>query len=275
MLVNITSAFPRRPVRILRTGIPSVLGLGFLALVMLAAGAGAAFWTAPDIVQDVQIHADPVEVPQGRITSGKCSTRLVLVSCDATLSYSVDARRYTKSVSILFLDIHFGNYTAGVVRSASQPQLATLDIGLDALWNRIGTAIAMVGFCVAIGIGLILRAMQTARLKRAAATPGPLLPVAVTVKQATKNWRGKNLSCAYEVNGRRGKFQERFRKNEEPFFLDRNMVLGVMPENGTTPLLVDEALSRLELSDAERYAIHAARQQGMAQPPQGYPAPAR
>lgn len=271
MLVNIQSAFPRRTIRILRTGVPSVLGLVFLALVVLAMGVGAAAWTVPGIVRDVQIHGDPVDAPQGRISSGKCSARLVLVSCDATLTYIADGRRYTSSVSILFLDIHFGDYTAAVVRSASRPELATLDIGLDALWNRIGTALAIVGFCLAGAVMLPLRAVQAARLKRMAGTPGPLTPVAVTVKQVTKNWRGRNLACSYEADGRRQRFQERFRKAEQPFFLDNRTVLGVLPANGTTPLLVDEALTRLELSDAERYAIHAARHQAAMRQQQAMP----
>jgi hypothetical protein len=56
----------------------------------------------------------------------------VLVDCSATVSYTVAGVSYRSEPSLTFLS--FGGYPrASVVRSASNPDLATLDIALDQL----------------------------------------------------------------------------------------------------------------------------------------------
>jgi len=239
--------------------VPSAFGLALFALLMLALAGGAAAWMGPDILKDLEIRKDLVIPQQARITEGRCKTKLVLVTCDAKLAYSVGARRYTTSVDLFFIDVHFGDYSAGVVRSASKPELATLDIGLDKLWNRIGTLLVIAGFFLAVAGVLVIRALQAARLKRIARTTDDLTPLAVTVGAVAKSWFGKNVACSYEAGGRRHKFSERLRKSEEPFLLGGSWALAVPPANSPTPILVDEALSRLDLTDAERRTLYAAR----------------
>jgi len=263
---DVLSAFPRRPLRILRTGVPSAIFLGFLALFMLALGVGMAVWMAPGILRDLEIGKNPVEEPQARISNGKCRTKLVLVSCEASIAYAVAGKRYASSVEFSFVDVHFGSYTANVVRSADKPELATLDIGLEMMWNRIGTLIGFLVLFVGGAGALMLNALRNMRLKSIARTTDRLTPVAVGVTQIAKNWLGKNVTCSYAGTGRVRKFAERMRKTEEPFFLNASQALAVLPGDSTMPILVDEALSRIDLTDAERHALYAARQHGAAAP---------
>ncbi|HKU97556.1 MAG TPA: hypothetical protein VJR58_19865 [Vineibacter sp.] len=272
---DVLSAFPRRPMRILRTGVPSVIFLGFLALFVLALGVGMAVWMTPGILRDLEIGKNPVEEPQARISNGKCRSKLVLVTCEANIAYAVAGKRYATHVEFSFVDVHFGDYTANVVRSATKPELATLDIGLEAMWNRIGTLIGFLALFLGGAVALALNAVRNMRLKAIAKSTDRLTPVIVGVTQIAKNMFGKNVTCAYAGTGRVRKFAERLRKTEEPFFLSANQALAVLPGDATTPILVDEALSRLDLTDAERHALYAARQRGTAAPagwPQATPA---
>lgn len=263
---DVLSAFPRRPMRILRTGVPSVIFLGFLALFMLALGVGMAVWMAPGILRDLEIGKNPVEEPQARISNGQCRTKLVLVSCEADIAYAVAGKRYATHVAFSFVDVHFGDYTANVVRSADKPELATLDIGLESMWNRIGTLIGFLALFVGGAIALMLQTLRNMRLKAIVKTTDRLTPVAVTVTQIAKNMFGKNVTGSYAGTGRARKFAERMRKKEDPFFLADGQALAVLPGDSTTPILVDEALSRIDLTDAERHALYAARQHGTAAP---------
>ena len=272
---GVLSAFPRRPIRILRTGVQSVFGLIFLALVSLAMGGGFAAWMVPDIVKDVQIRANPVAVPQAGIREGRCKTKLVLVTCEAKLAYSVGPNRYATAVDFFFVDVHFGDYSAGVVRSQSKPELATLDIGLDKIWNRIATLLALVALFLFGFVALVKQAVRAARLKRIARTTDQLTPVAVTVTQISKSWFNKSVACMYEEAGRKRKFSERMGKKEDPFFLGGQMALAVLPAGSPTPILVDETLTRLDLSDAERRTLHAARAASLAAGAWPQAAPAR
>ncbi len=270
----VLAAFPRRPLRILRTGVPSVLGLGLLGVLMLAFVAGIAVWMGPGILHDWEIRGNPVEVPQARISNGKCRSKLVLVSCEADLAYAVDGKRYGRHVSFSFVDVHFGDYTANVVRSADKPELATLDIGLEAMWNRIATAVGGIALFLAIGIGLFRNAGRSAGLKKIARRSDQLTPVTVTVTQMTKSWLGKNVSCTYAAVGAKPrKFAERMKKKEDPFFLDGRTALAVVPGSSPTPILVDEALTRIDLNDAERHALLAARHGAMPPPAAAWPQP--
>ncbi len=272
---DVLSAFPRRPMRILRTGVPSVIFLGLLALFMLALGVGMTYWMAPGIVRDLEIGKNPVEEPQARISNGKCRTKLVLVSCEADIAYAVAGKRYASHVAFSFVDVHFGSYTASVVRSADKPELATLDIGLESMWNRIGTLVGFLVLFVGGAIALALNAVRNMRLKSIARSTDRLTPVMVGVGQIAKNMFGKNVTCTYAGTGRARKFTERMGKKEEPFFLGANQALAVLPGDSPTPILVDEALTRIDLTDAERHALYAVRQHGAAAPagwPQATPA---
>ncbi|MCW5747893.1 MAG: hypothetical protein KIT36_17015 [Alphaproteobacteria bacterium] len=240
---------------------------------MLALAGGFTAWMAPDVVKDLQIWADPVAVPQAHIGSGKCKTKLVLVTCEARLTYSVGGRRYATSVDFFFVDVHFGDYTANVVRSAGRPELATLDIGLDKIWNRILTLLVLLGLFLAGFGAFVKQAVQTARLKAIVRSTDQLTPVAVTVTQITKSWLNKTAVCVYDDAHHKSRFSERLRKSEDPFFLGGKTALAVLPAGSSTPILLDEALSRVDLTDGERRTLHAARA-GYAQggPPQAAPA---
>jgi hypothetical protein len=253
---------PNRPIKIKRTGVwPGILQyLGGLMLVGLAAFFG--IWQGPGIADDWMIAQDTIVVEDALISDGECSTsRGVFVDCSAHVSYAVEGKSVEKDIELMFLDFGSGDYEVYVVRSESQPAKATLSLGLDMLWNRTITVAVIVGLLALFGLALFRSGLVQDRNRRLARRPSRLAPLAVPVTQINKVIGGSVVQFQYGL----GKKQQpllttsRFRKNEGPFWLgeDGTTALAVLPENAAVPILLDEKLERLDMTDSERAQIDA------------------
>jgi hypothetical protein len=258
------SAFPRRPVQVLRTGMARASRLVMGTLLFLAIGAGIAIWLGPGVLRDLQIQEDPVLVESARVTDARCRTKLIIVVCRAKLDYSVDGRSYTASPDFYFFDVPSERYDIRVLRSAEHPDRATLTLGLDRLGSRIAFLAILLALCVAPLVDAVPQVVQGIRLTRGTRR-SPLVPIAVKVLRVSRGWRGAvGIQYAYEHAGRRRKAAASFESCEKPFFCDRGLVLAAVGADGSRPVLLDESLTRLSLTDAERHALYAARQAGQA-----------
>ena len=115
--------------------------LGFL---MFAGVFGALMvYTGPPLVSDWQVRDTAQPAARGHIVKGSCTTKLVVAICDLTLSNRTGVSAVTRSVNLVFMDIHSGNYSAGVMADPAHPELVTTDLALDKLWNRTLTFLAV------------------------------------------------------------------------------------------------------------------------------------
>lgn len=126
------------------------------ALMFGAMLVAAAVWTAPALVSDWQIHNAAQPVADGRVSEGKCNSRLVFHICDVTLSVATNAGRVSRDVNYVFTGFHFGDYSVTVLADPARPELATTDMALDKLWNRTITLLAVSAVLLALTVAPVV-----------------------------------------------------------------------------------------------------------------------
>ncbi|SFU76100.1 hypothetical protein SAMN02799631_02163 [Methylobacterium sp. 174MFSha1.1] len=122
-----------------------------------------AVYTAPAVISDWQVRATAQPAPNARVSEGKCSAKLVIHICDATLNLPTTAGTVTRRVNYVFSGLHAGDYRVGVMADPSRPDLVTTDLGLDRLWNRTITLLAGMGAIAACIIGALLSLIRDRR----------------------------------------------------------------------------------------------------------------
>jgi hypothetical protein len=104
----------------------------------------------PTLLTDWQVHDRARAVPNAQVSAGTCKTTVIVHVCDATV---------TREVNYLFTGLHVGDYSIAVMADPERPDLVTTDLGLDQLWNRTITVLAIVlglaGIIAAAGFAMI------------------------------------------------------------------------------------------------------------------------
>lgn len=249
---------PPRPLKLKRGVLSIPFAYYFSPVILLAIAVFMLVAEGPGIIRDYKISQNPVEIEDGDL-NGSCKTRkAVFTTCNAKLSYDYDGKHYNTDVEVMFVDIHSGDYEAGLFISGSDPQLATISLGLDMLWNRI---ITLVIFAVLLGFGGIALLLALVRYFRAKskldeAQPLTLLPVSLT---GVAKKRG-GVFLTYSDTIRDGKTKRQsfslMRKDEVPFIIGQSekhdIALAVWQKNSPLPVILDDRLERIELTEAER-----------------------
>lgn len=252
--------FPTRPIALTRGVIAPPRSFAFSTIVFLALAIFLTIWQAPGLIRDVQISQNPVVIPDAEF-DGECSVRRGITDCDADLIYSYDGQNYSSSVSMQFMDIHAGDYETGVVISGDKPELATLELGLTMLWNRL--AVFGVLFVILAGGALFmiwrsLKAFSQARQLRQD-QPGRLQPVYVSAVQ--KDRGGLHVTYFDRPKGEKGRQQvsTRFAKGRNALMSvdDAGELVGVglLLAHSKAPVLLDSDAERIDLNPAERQAL--------------------
>lgn len=270
MQETILAAFPQRPVnlsdRLIKKGpVAAVVGAMLLVLWTITVGlAWLAYTSWPGIQRDWVISKDIVPLENKLVGSidGECSTQRLMTSCKGDISYrDDDGRRLTQHFEFTFFSLGSSNYSVKAVRSASHPEWVSLDLAVSELWNRIAVELFFVAasvFCLLAGPYAFYRGIRMH--KRLRALSGQVLrPVALRFVKQQKQYGSRVITYAYGDGGREKKSQTVFRKTDSPFMLKTGDALGVTADGQDYVLLLDEALTRLELTDAERNAIWEAR----------------
>ncbi|MDV3249975.1 hypothetical protein DevBK_01385 [Devosia sp. BK] len=244
---------------------PFAVPAGFLfTLVILSAMAiGLAWWQGPGLLRDWEVSRDPVVLDEWDMVDGECSSRRGLTDCEANVTYSYDGQDYQKYITLAFFDLSSGDYTVDLVVSRDNPDLATLSLGLDMLWNR---TIVMAVFMLLFGggaIAMLFAGLQAGRANRAVAGPGRLNVVPVEVIEV-KKVRGKD-AVTYLDNIRspsKRNIRTFMDKGQEPLIgydeAGKPVGLAVLHEQSKTPILLDSRLERIEMTESERQAALAA-----------------
>ncbi|TWD46698.1 hypothetical protein FB480_1132 [Agrobacterium vitis] len=257
-MMNLNMTLPQRPLTIKR----GVLSLPFVYYfsppIILALLVAIFYMEGPGIARDLQIKQAPLELQDGDI-NGSCRTKkAIFTSCEAKLTYTYDGVKHVAETDFMFVDLHTGDYEASIVISKTDPQLATLSLGLSMLWNRIISFLAF-GFLLAAGlVVLLLTLFRILRSRGTIRQPGllSLIPVAIT---ASSESRGR-LSLTYADIVREDKTKRmaftQLEKDAEPIVIGESkghaVALAVWHEHASVPVLLDSRMERINLEREER-----------------------
>jgi hypothetical protein len=221
-------------------------------------------WEAPGIYRDFQISQNPLVLDSGDVQNGRCTTRKgIFTDCEARLVYSYNGHDYETDVEVMFIDFHIGDYETGLVISADHPELATISLGLDKLWNRIITLAVLTVFLGGLGFAMIFLALRIWRVKAQLRHPAVLVPVPVEITAFDR--RRRVLSITYNdkiASDKTGRSSyTRMKDGEEPLIIGstNGKAVGLAVRHGKTalPVLLDHRLQRVSLTDEERTAALA------------------
>lgn len=258
-MTPLAEAFPRRPL-VLKPGrgalrawamalVGALLFGGFLVMLAIE--------VVPAIRTDLALRGQAVPVSSVRIGEGQCRSRMLLLqSCEMTLSWRGKDGAQAVRLTYMFVEPHMGSWTAQAMQDPARPELATTDLGLDRLWNRIATAVGGGLFALALIGGLVVVAWraqgQGGRVK--ALSGRELVPVAL-------RFQGLGQGPTWRVADEAGAVSEwPVRKSDRPFMLDasRGLVLALREPSGGPAFPLDRKLRFVRLTPEERARVLAA-----------------
>jgi hypothetical protein len=198
------------------------------------------------------------QAPAARISEGRCRSRLFLFqTCDLTIAWRGKDGTGTRKVSYMFVEPHMGSWTAVPMMEPARPGLVTTDLGLDRLWNRVGTAAGGLAAALLLIGGLVLAALKgQAKGGQVKALAGRTLVAAPVL------FRGWGEGPSWRVEDEHGQvFEWPVRKSDKPLVLDaaRGLVLALRDPAGGPAFPLDEKLRFVRLTQEERARIEAAR----------------
>lgn len=250
---------PRRPLQLAPDLISTPRPYYWSTPIILALAIFLLVWEGPGVVRDFTISQNPVLIEDGDVQNGRCTTRKgFFTDCEARLVYSYGGRDYATDVEIMFVDFHVGDYETGLVISGDRPELATMSLGLDKLWNRIITLSLLTLALGGLGVGMIFLGLRIWRVRRQLRHPAMLVPVPVEVTAFDR--KRDVLSVAYndtiaDDRTKRSGYTK-MRNGEEPLIVGEKggkaVALAVRHGKTALPVLLDDRLMRIELTDAER-----------------------
>ncbi|WP_092933669.1 hypothetical protein [Rhizobium sp. 9140] len=252
-------SLPRRPLKLAPDVISTPRAYYWSTPIILALCVFLLVWEGPGVLRDFAISQNPVLIEDGDVQNGRCTTRkAIFTDCEARLVYSYGGKDYASDVEIMFVDFHVGDYETGLVISGDHPELATISLGLDRLWNRFITLTLFVLFLGGLGIGMIFLSLRIWRVRGQLRHPAMLVPVPVEI--AAFDRKRSILSITYNDTVADDKTKRsaytRMRNGEEPLIVGTSgtkpVALAVRHGNTALPVLLDDRLMRIELTDAER-----------------------
>jgi hypothetical protein len=259
---------PNRPLKVTLPKPPSRIGAFLLFLGALVLTGGIIWLAGPGLVRDYAIIGDAEPATQARFVSGRCKGKLVIHFCDITYDRRTPQGVVREEAHIGFFDLHVGSWSVRLMQKRGDPGLVTSDIALDHYWNRVITAglfILLFGGGGLVSLGQALRPARDPNASFRALSGRLLGPVVVDLHGAedadkrTRLWhyaprgRGPSLGTGFTLALPAGAY---------PFVLDPEgrTALAVTDASGAEVLLLDGALSVIDLKDAERQALFAWRQ---------------
>lgn len=252
-------ALPHRPLSLKSSAVSLPRGFFWFVPVIMVLAGFIIWWQGPGLWRDYQISLNPVVLEDGDIRNGKCTTRKgVMTECEAKLSYKYQGRAYETETHFLFVDIHSGSYLTELVISADRPELATLTLGLEKLWNRAICFAVLGGLMVLLSGAMVFLAIRVWRVRGQIGRPAEvtLIPVAVTAAKKS----GKRLFVTYVDKLAPGMTKRTaytlFGRDEEPLLLTdpQGNLVGAAVRHGKTalPVMIDAGLQRIDLTAEER-----------------------
>jgi hypothetical protein len=259
---DLANALPGRPVAVRppqTVGPLAALGLfamlfGLMALVL--------WWLGPDLMRDWR--NDWVPAADVRIEEGRCRSRLfVLRVCDVTLVDERSTATAKRTLWYAFIDASGGAERIAPLRSPADPALLSTDLGLERLIARsltLALALAVLAFCVGVGVRVIQQGVRAANAFRSLSGQR-LVPVVVEIERHNLVPPRRRLWVyLYDDGGTRGRAFIELPSRDRPFFTDASekWALALRGTAGGAPLLLDAQLACLDLTGPEKAAFYAA-----------------
>jgi len=252
-------ALPRRPLSLKSGAVSLPRGFFWFSPVIIALAGFIIWWQGPGLWRDYQISRNPIVLEDGDIRNGKCTTRkAVMTECEANLSYTYEGQSYRSETHFFFIDIHSGDYMTDLVISADHPELATLSLGLEKLWNRLISFAVFAGSLGFLGGAMVFLAVRVWRVRRQIRRPAELTLIPVAITAANKS--GRRLFVTYVDKLAPGMTKRTsytlFKRSEEPLLLTdaQGNPVGAAVRHGNTalPVMIDAGLQRIDLTPEER-----------------------
>ncbi len=140
----------------------------FGVVVLGALLAACCIYTAPTVISDWRVHGTAQPISGARVSDGKCSSKIVIHICDATLGLPTPSGSVTRRVNYVFTGVHVGDYGIRVMADPARPDLVTTDLGLERLWNRTITLVVLVGALAAAILAVLAGLVRNRRAARRA-----------------------------------------------------------------------------------------------------------
>ncbi|WP_076260471.1 hypothetical protein [Intrasporangium flavum] len=251
------ASFPDRPIRVVRTGTTPPTAQLVLAAFFVALAVGCAGWLVSTIAPDLAIRANPVTISDGQV-DGSCHVKRALADCSVTLTYTVDGRTHVVPRDYFWVDIGGHDYSTDIIVAGDDPSNATASVALEKLPNRVLTAVGSLLLFLGCAVVPVRHYRRSRRARESYDTEQVLRFVAVPVVSVQDVFlRGK----AYRYTAPDGsgpKLSSLITEAEvAPYGLADGRLLAAMAE-GQDPILLDQGLTRLDLTDEERARIATA-----------------
>lgn len=258
------SLLPARTMRATRSVFSGTMINLWSGILLLGIALFIGVWQGPGIWRDIRIAQDPAALANFDVRNGECSFRRFFTTCEADVDYLYVGMPFEAHISFAFVDFSSRDYSVQVVIARGNPELATLDLGIDMLWNRIAVFAVLVLLLGGLGLRALYVVVATMRENRAAREGGAVRPVLLEITRSDKVWGAKAIAYRRkpEGNEKTAAASARFGKKDEPvWFLASDGAyhpVGVEMDGVRRPILLDAALARLDFSEAERAALRAA-----------------
>ncbi len=259
-----TIQLPQRALMLARGVISTPKASYFSLPILIALTVFMAVSETPGILRDWTINQNPVRLDDGDISNGKCSTRKgFFTNCSAHLKYVYKGQSYEKDIEIMFVDAHAGDYETDLVISGDHPELATLSLGIEKLWNRIITLAAFVALLGGACIAMVFQILRIWRARAQLRHPAQLVPVPVEITAFDRRRKRLTVTYADKIAGRKtGRVAHtRFEPGQEPLLVGekdgKTVALAVWHGSTALPVLLDERLERIDMTAGERATILA------------------
>jgi len=239
-----------------------------LVAFFVALAVGCTGWLWSTIAPDLAIRANPVTVTvTDADVDGSCHVKkLALADCSVTLTYAVDGHTHVVARDYFWVDFSKHDYTTDVVVAADDPANASASVALEKLPNRILTAVGLLLLFLACAVVPLRHFRRSRRARARYGTQQPLRFVPVPVVGVQEVFlRGK----AYRFTAPDGSGPKHSSlitdKEVTPYRLADGRLLAVMA-GGEDPILLDQGLTRLDVTDEERVRIATAASALVAAP---------
>ena len=260
---NLLAVFPRRAIVVNYAGVlgnflimtTCTLLFGGLTVMLMY------FWV-PDIVQDWKMKGSrTTELDQTATVQGACKRmKFVFIDCSAKITYQPDlASPATATVEQDFIFLGTSHATTvDVLRNGRTPARVTTSLATEHLGNRIFTLIALGAILASLALGSLWQGWLGLQRRALQGKAVLLRPVLVTLLEVDEH---SNIKFEGRVDGKVVKGANRLRDGDAPLQLlsqpDRGLA-AMVPATGHL-ILIDDDLTVLDFTDAERAQIRAAR----------------
>lgn len=257
---DLSRALPDRPIGVRPPRTIGPMSTAGLFAMLFGLVAGALWWLGPDLARDWRIGGEVMRAEGARIEEARCRSRLVLLTvCDIAFvdARSADAGRRT--LWYFFIDTA-GQEPIILLRATSNEEAITTNLGVDKFYHRLLALIGIVGllaFCIVLSFQ-VLRQGMTTRRALAALDGQRLTPVVVALEgNITVAHKRRRWTYLYDAGGVQERAFVELPSSDEPLFasLDGKRALALRGPGGGVPLLLDQKLSALDLTEAEKDAF--------------------